>query len=300
MTRAPLNFNNGASAEPGQGQPLVTIICLCFNQERFVAEAIQSVLSQTYKNIELIVVDDASTDHSADVIQSHAAPHPHIRFIRHHNNTGNCKAFNHALKYARGEYLIDLAADDVLLPTRIAQGITFFTQAPAHVGVNFTDAEWINEQGQHLYTHSTRFPHNTIPQGDIYLHLIQKYFICSPTMMFRRTVINTLQGYDETLAYEDFDFWIRSSRLFHYAYTPEVLVKKRVVSTSMSKQQLSSNTQQRTTLRVCQKIMALNKTKAERRALTHRLIYEARVNLMKRNITLAYDYLKLLWKNERT
>lgn len=275
-------------------KPLVTVICLCYNHARFVAEAIYSVLQQRYDRVQLIVVDDASTDNSATVIHDLVSKNPQITFIAQPQNTGNCKAFNRALRHAQGEYIIDLAADDVLLPGRIARGVSFFEQAPAHVGVNFTDAEWIDEAGRRLYIHSERFPHHTIPQGNVYAALIQKYFICSPTMMFRREVIDYLDGYDETLAYEDFDFWIRSSRSFDYGYTPEVLVKKRVVASSMSKQQFRSRAQQRTTLRVCEKIKALNKTKEEHRALTRRLVYEARVNAMGGKLGLAFSYLKLL------
>lgn len=275
-------------------RPLVTVICLCYNHARFVAEAVYSVLQQQYERVQLIVVDDASTDNSAAVIQALVSKNPQITFIAQPQNTGNCKAFNRALRHAQGEFIIDLAADDVLLPGRIASGVSFFEQAPAHVGVNFTDAAWIDEAGRHLYIHSQRFPHHTIPQGNIYADLIQKYFICSPTMMFRREVIDYLGGYDETLAYEDFDFWIRSARSFDYGYTPEVLVKKRVVAGSMSKQQLKSRAQQRTTLRVCEKIKALNKTKEEHRALRRRLVYEARVNAMGGKLGLAFRYLKLL------
>ena len=280
-------------------RPLVTVICLCYNHARFVEDAIRSVLSQTYTNIQLIVVDDASQDNSAEVISMIVKKNPKIIFSSQKQNTGNCKAFNNALSHARGEFVIDLAADDILMPDRIEKGIAFFLNQTDKVGVLFADAEWIDESGKHLYVHSKRFPHNTIPTGDIYIDLIGKYFICSPSMMFRMSVIRHLGGYDETLAYEDFDFWIRSSRIFHYGYAPEVSVRKRVVRGSMSASQFKSSDQQRSTYAVCCKILSLNKNNDEAHALASRIKYEIGVNLRMLNWRLVLSYLKLWIKNSK-
>lgn len=276
-------------------QPLVSVICLCYNHARFVKEAINSVLLQTYTNIQLIVVDDASQDNSVEIITRIVEENPKIIFISQKENTGNCRAFNLGLSKARGEFIIDLAADDILLPDRIQKGVEFFRKQRDEVGVLFSDAEWIDEAGKHLYFHSQRFPHQTVPQGDIYIHLIEKYFICSPTMMFRKSVIDYLGGYDETLAYEDFDFWIRSSRVFHYGYSADVSVKKRVVKGSMSKSQFRSTRQQRSTLKVCKKIKDLNENQQEAEALKRRIKYEVGVNLRMMNLRLAIEYIKLLF-----
>lgn len=280
--------------------PAVSVICLCHNQGRFVREAILSVLGQTWENTELLVVDDASTDDSVREIREMVTRYPAIRFIPLSRNVGNCKAFNHALKDARGEYVIDLAADDILLPDRITKGVEALAKAGEGCGINFTDAVWISEDGEHLYRHSDRFPHATIPQGNIYHELIARFFICSPTMMFRRSVLEFLGGYDEDLAYEDFDFWIRSSRHFDYCYTPEVLVKKRVVRNSMSQKQFSfSSPQLRSTYRVCEKVMALNRNREERRALGKRMLYEMRVCLRWLRFSLFWKYVKLYIKNRK-
>lgn len=277
----------------------VTVICLCYNQARFVREAVLSVLGQTYPEVELIVVDDASTDDSATVIDGIVREHPAIQFLQTEENMGNCAAFNRALRKATGTYVIDLAADDVLAPDRITRGVEALDSRGDRFGVNFTDAEWIAEDGTHLYWHSERFPHETIPQGDIYRYLISRFFICSPTMMFRKSVIDGLGGYDESLAYEDFDFWIRSSRHFYYCYTPEVLVKKRVVRNSMSQRQFSIfSSQLESTFRVCEKIQMLNRTHEERRALAGRILYEMRVALRFLKFALALKYLRLYLNND--
>lgn len=278
--------------------PLVTVICLCYNHSKFVKEAIESVLTQTYPSVQLIVVDDASTDESAAIIKQLVAQHPAIEFLPLTQNLGNCKAFNKGLALAKGEYLIDLAADDMLLPQRIAVGVTTLQQAGDNYGVHFSDAEWIVDTGKHLYFHSDRFPHTTIPQGDIYKELIGRYFICPPTVMFTREVINSLGGYDESLTYEDFDFWIRSSRKFNYVYSPQVFVKKRITKDAMVNDQFTLFTiHSRTTYRVCEKILELNRTQDEQKALTKRIGYEIRLNLRLLNFGMVVKFLFLWFKN---
>src|SRR5687768_4471521 len=148
--------------------PRVTVICLCYNQGRFVSESIRSVLCQTHPNTELIVVDDASTDNSVAIFRECISPYPQIKFLPLSEILGNCKAFNTALRLSEGKYIIDLAADDVLLPDRVSKGIQALTNAGENFGVHFSDADWISEDGRALYRHSERFPHATIPEGDIY------------------------------------------------------------------------------------------------------------------------------------
>lgn len=278
----------------------VSIICVCFNHKSFIEDSIESVLKQTYKNFEIIIVDDASTDQSDVKIQEIVKEHPEIKFIRSEKNLGVCKAFNSALAHVTGDYIIDLAADDMLYPDRLENGITLFQELTADYGVIFSDAEWVDEDANHLYFHSENFPHRSIPQGDIYRNLIDLYFICSPSMMFRKEVIEKLKGYDETLSYEDFDFWMRSSREYKYLYDRQVSVKKRKVKNSLSRQQYKAfNKHGYTTYRVCEKILALNRTEEERRALQRRIFYEVRQSIKIMDFSLAYQY-ALLWKKNRS
>lgn len=280
--------------------PLVTVICLCYNQSRYVQKAIESVLNQSYTNIQLIVMDDASTDDSVEVIKQLVSKHPSVEFLQLQNNLGNCKAFNKGLSLAKGEYLIDLAADDVLLPMRTDEGVKALQLAGKTYGVHFSDTEMIDEKGEHLYFHSERFPHERIPQGDIYKELINRYFICPPSVMFTREVIQQLGGYDETLSYEDFDFWIRSSRKFKYAYSPTVLVKRRITENALAKKQFRIfSGHSRTTFKVCEKILELNKTPEEQKALSGRIFYEMKLNLRLLNIGIVVKYFFLWLRNKQ-
>ena len=211
-------------------KPLVSVICLCYNHVKYVKEALNSVIRQSYNHIELIIVDDGSIDGSQREIEKWLENHPTIPFVNLQQNIGNTRAFNLGLKLAKGEYVIDLAADDILVLNRIEKQVDFFAIQKSEVGVVYTDAIYVDESGEALGDH---FQGDMIPyEGDVYHKLIDTYFIPPPTMMMRMSVLKELNGYDEMLVYEDFDFWIRSSRNWEYAYQPEKLTQIRKVSGS--------------------------------------------------------------------
>ncbi|MDA0195426.1 MAG: glycosyltransferase [Bacteroidetes bacterium] len=260
-------------------EPLVSIICTCFNQEAFVSEALQSVVDQTYQSIEIIVIDDCSADSSYERIVSYANQNKIIKVVKNEINLGLCKNFNHGLKLSSGKYVIDFSCDDVLLPDRVKKQVRFFESLPSEIGVIFSNAEYIDENGKyhhHFYPpdHEGRAIEKP-PSGDIYNQLIDRYFVSAPSMMMKREMLIQLGGYDEALAYEDFDFWIRSSREWKYAYQDEILTKVRITPGSLSGGYYHENDDQlMSTYEICQKIKTLNKTAEEDSALIRRLEYE--------------------------
>ena len=246
-------------------------------------------MNQTHHQVELIVVDDGSTDGSKEIIKE-AIP-PDSTFINIESSIGNCKAFNRGFARSSGAFLIDLAADDVLLPDRISAGIASFAQHD--IGVNFCNVENIDKDGHSLGHHF--FADDVVPDGDLYEELIARYFISPPSMMIKREVLDNLGGYDESLSYEDFDFWIRSSRAYYYKYTDRILVQKRILKRSFSSEQQGFlNRHQQSTLRVCQKVKALNRTEAEGKALKRRARYEARQCIRQGNLHLLPAFLRLM------
>ncbi len=274
--------------------PLVSVVCLCYNHKQFVEEAISSVLNQTYPNIQLIVVDDASSDGSQKILTQIAAKNKSIELLLLPNNQGNCRAFNLAFEKCKGEFIIDFAADDVLLPIRVARGVALLMEKGADYGVQFGDAELIDKEGAMLGLHSDRFPSHSIPNGDVYIEVVSRYFICAPSMLIRRSVLEKLHGYDEQLAYEDFDFWVRASRDFKFCYLPDTLVKRRVLSNSMRSDQFKKGSPQRhSTLQVCKKILTLNRTQKEHKALLKRINYEIKVCLKLFDLKMLSDYYQL-------
>lgn len=256
--------------------PLVSVICLCYNQARFVKETLDSVVNQTYEVIELIVVDDGSSDDSKAVINEWREDHKEVPFVNLKDNVGNTTAFNQGLKLASGKYVIDLAADDVLLKNRVEKQVEFFESLQSSVGVIYSDALYIDENGKVLHQHfaSPRFkPH----EGEVYEKLIDTYFVPPPTMMIKMEVFDELEGYDESLAYEDFDFWVRSSRNWEYMYQDVILTKIRLIEGSHSDNYYKKEDRKlASTVKVCWKIDRMNQTEEEVDALVRRLKYEIR------------------------
>ncbi len=277
-------------------QPLVSVICLCYNHKNYVERAVKSALEQSYRNIEVIIVDDHSTDGSQEVVKNLGIKY-NLRTILLPENQGNCKAFNTGFSLSKGNYIIDLAADDVLLPDRVKVGAEDLEVRGDKFGVNFCNIELIDSKGKSLGTHFKRNsegnPIEKVQDGDLYQLLLEKYYICTPTMMMRREVLEKLGGYDEDLSYEDFDFWIRSSREYFYSYTDRILMQKQVIANSHSaKQYQRKNPHCLSTLKVCEKAFNLNRTPDENRALLKRINYELKWALITENWEAASLFLK--------
>ncbi|GAB3324889.1 hypothetical protein GCM10027511_33660 [Hymenobacter humi] len=279
--------------------PLVTIVALCHNHAPFVREALDSILSQTYPNLEVWLVDDASTDGSPAILQEYAARHPTWKLLLLPENLGNCRAFNLAFRQSSGDFVIDFATDDVLLPNRVAQQVAAFQAAEPMVGVVYSNAELITEDGKLLSLHHRLASHGELlprpASGWVFAEVLRRYFISTPTMMMRRACLDQLGGYDETLAYEDFDFWVRASREWQFLYLNEVTTRKRKHPRSMS-----SRAYQRhdpylaSTIEVCKKALALANGPIERGALATRLRWELRQAVRRHRHAEARELFRLL------
>lgn len=284
--------------------PWVSVICTCYNHEAYVEQALQSVIDQDYPNVELIVIDNASTDRSAERIIALSQCYPTMRVLLNSVNVGLNRAFNQGLALAGGRYVIDLSGDDVLLPHRIAKQTACFEELSGSYAVVFSNAAYIDAQGEETGLHYAVDANGhacvPIPTGDVFRPVLESYFICTPTMMMRREVLNELGGYDETLAYEDFDFWVRSARLYHYAYVDEVLTQKRQLSNSLSAQVIRpDNTLLRSTLVVCHKAFERCATPEEYQTLASRIQQFIRKAFYTEQFDLALQFGNLLQQIEQ-
>jgi glycosyltransferase involved in cell wall biosynthesis len=284
-----------------QENPLVTIICLCYNQEDYVLESLSSALNQDYPSIELIIVDDCSTDKSKSVIEKWLLDFPQIQFIANKINLGSTKSFNKALKEANGKYIIDLAADDILLPICITSQIEAFKNSTfKNLGVVYGNVELISERSQFQ---SHYFPvdsfHKVMKErktGDIYKSVLSGGdSICSVSAMVKKTVFDHLDGYDETLFYEDLDFWIRASRVYDFDFIDEILMQKRTVENSLGsyffkKNDVRAKKINYSTYLILKKALRLNKTNEEDRAVLKRIHFEMTLAYKTSNIALLIKY----------
>ncbi|WP_353721474.1 glycosyltransferase [Dyadobacter sp. 676] len=280
-------------------KPLVTIILTAYNQEKYIEEALTSVFYQTYPYIQLVVIDNASKDNTLGVIESFRAKAPAFQVIRNRYNVGLCRAFNQGLTIAQGKYVIDLSGDDVMIADRVEKQVEAFERLSENYAVVFTNARYIGKSGQRLHNHyetdSKGRATGKVPSGDVYKNILERYFICTPTMMMRTAALQQLGGYDETLAFEDFDFWVRSSVRFKYFYLDEVLTKKRVLKTSLSTAVYKKGSGMlQSCYAVCNKAYDLNRDQKEFDLLAARIRTFIRKCLYAQEFELAVRFRRLL------
>jgi len=284
-------------------QPLVSIIAISYNHAPYIKEALESVFAQTYSTIELIIADDASTDNSLQCIEE-VTKGKVVTIISNTVSKGNCRTFNEALRVAQGKYIIDFALDDRMYPDRVRKQVDCLEKLNTKTGVVFTNVDVINESGVFLYNHYPRFNHpltNDVPQGNIFTFVLSRYYINPVSMMFRREVIEHLNGYDESLSYEDFDFWIRSSRIYDYVYLPEILSSKRIVPHSLSAGFSKRNKEHmfESTLKVCKKAWWLCQNENEIQSLVQRCRYELKQSVKYGYSTISNEYLTILKETDK-
>ena len=263
--------------------PLVTIIALCHNHARFLRAALDSIVAQDYPHLEVWLVDDASHDGSPAILREYALAHPGWHLLLLPTNVGNCRAFNQAFFQSTGEFVLDFATDDELLPQRLSQQVALFQSLPPTYGVVYSNCELLDEAGQPLRLYQRpdpRHPGQLLPRpasGWVFADVLGRYFICPPTVLMRRAALLALRGYDESLSYEDFDFWVRASRDWQFQYQAAVTTRKRLHPRSKSAQvTFRRDPYLASTIRVCQKALALCRNATELAALRVRLRYELR------------------------
>jgi glycosyltransferase involved in cell wall biosynthesis len=143
--------------------PLVSVIVVNFNYARFLGEAVRSVFSQTYSNIEIVIVDDASTDASGDVLDEIGRAHPEVRIIRREENGGQSLATRTGFKASSGEYVVFLDADDVLLPHFVETHV--FVHLSLRVPVGFTTSDMVQASRNRIATGTLQYFSEYVKSG---------------------------------------------------------------------------------------------------------------------------------------
>jgi hypothetical protein len=182
--------------------PKVTVLMSVRNGEPYVREAVRSVLDQTYADFEFLVVDDASTDATVEIVESFGDSR--VRIVRNDVNVGQVPSLNRGLREARGEYIARLDADDACLPRRLDRQVEVLDSEP-RVCLVGTWLQAIDERGRRL----GRLEKTLTDYVDFLYHtLIMRVYVSHPAAMFRRRPVLDLGGYDEATApSEDKDLW---------------------------------------------------------------------------------------------
>jgi len=183
-------------------QPLVSVIIPCYNCEKWVRQAVESCLSQTYPNIEIIVVDDGSTDGSLAILRQFV---PRIRLEVGPNRGGN-SARNRAFALSTGEYIQYLDADDCLEPDKIARQVRFLEETQADVV--YGDWRYRRHLPDIRFSYLDKIEISGVQQDMLASLLSGRWWVAPGAVLYRRQVINEVGGWDETLrAAQDRDFF---------------------------------------------------------------------------------------------
>jgi glycosyltransferase involved in cell wall biosynthesis len=194
---------------------------------RYVCEAVDSILAQTYPNVEVIVVDDGSTDGTTEALARYKND-PRVHIIRQ-GNRGQTAAKNRGLQEARGEFIGFCDADDRWRPEKLTRQLPLFDGRP-ELGVVYAHFQWIDGKGEPADT-----PSSVCYSGRITGKLIADNFVHFPSTLVRREAIDSVGGFDESLTMGiDFDLWLRISVDWEFLYLPEILVDYRIWEGQMS------------------------------------------------------------------
>jgi glycosyltransferase involved in cell wall biosynthesis len=220
--------------------PTLSVLMPVYNAERYVAEAVESILNQTFEDFEFLIIDDGSTDRSLKILQRYAARDARIQ-LTSRPNQGFVKTMNELLLKARGELLARMDADDVAMPDRFARQVEFLQQHPNVVCVGGAQ-DWIDAAGRFLL-HHPEAEHDAEIQ---HLALIGHTPINHPSALIRRSPMLQIGGYDESMyPSEDLDVWLKLGEIGALANLHETVLQYRQHDRSISEVKQSEQTQKR-------------------------------------------------------
>ena len=199
----------------------VSIIITCYNKEKYVKETIESALNQTYKNLEIVCIDDASTDNSRNILKELKLKYNNIILLEENKNIGVVRARNKAIEIANGEYILPLDADDIIEPTYVSKAVDILDKNP-QIGIVYCKAKFFGIKNENW--NLPIFDKNKILFGNI--------IFC--TALYRKNDFYKLGKYKEYMenGYEDWDLWLSFvENNFEVHQIPEVLFYYRQLAT---------------------------------------------------------------------
>lgn len=197
-----------------RGHPKVSAIIPCYNREKYIARTVESVLTQSYPDIELVVIDDGCTDGTRKVLESFGE---RVRILEHpgRENRGQSAGINLGLAHTDGDYVGILDSDDLWLAHKIEEQVDYLEAHP-DVGLVYGNGEAVDENGRRLYD---MYPAGHREPNDPCRVLLDCYFLVPNNALLRRSVLERTGGFDEALrAAQDHDMAIRIAEVARLAY----------------------------------------------------------------------------------
>lgn len=207
--------------------PLVSVLIPCYNCEKYVEEAVMSIIKQTYSNLEILVIDDGSTDNTKSILQKLTQKDSRIRYIKNEENLKLIKTLNKGLDLCNGKYIARMDADDISLPTRIEKQVDFFETHP-EIGV----------VGTYIQIFGVRKSVWKMDTKDKYIraHLFCNSSFAHPSVMMRTSILRDNRLYYNTdyPHAEDYKLWCDIAQYTKLANIPEVLLYYRINENQVS------------------------------------------------------------------
>lgn len=208
-------------------QELISIIMPAYNSEKYIAQSIDSVLAQTWKNWELIVVDDASSDHTCDVVELYVSQYPQIQLIKNRKNQGAAQARNIGIHQAKGQWIAFLDSDDCWMPQKLEKQIIVSRSTASDF--LFTGSEFMDETGKRLAGRLS------VPSVISYRQLLKQNVISCSSVLIKKELL-ILYPMEGNNLHEDFSLWLKILRDCKISATgiDEPLIIYRINSSSKS------------------------------------------------------------------
>lgn len=222
-----------------QHSPLVTVGVPNYNYSHYVLNALNSIISQTYQHLEVIIVDDHSSDNSITVIEDWMKKYngpAKINFIKNSHTGGLTRVCNQILQNATGKYFQTLDADDMLMPYKIEKQVQLLNSSE-DIGFVYSNIGVMDESGNIInpdYLKRIGYNKDEMPEGNIFEKLFDFNFVPLPSVLVNTAHARIVGGFDETLQVQDYYLWLRLSEKFQVKYLSENTALYRVHSTSMS------------------------------------------------------------------
>lgn len=229
--------------------PLVSICVPTYNSSRYLRQTLDSLVSQSYGNLEVIISDNASQDDSVEIAQEYSRRYG-FRVLVNETNSGPFQNWNKLIDEARGEYVALYHSDDVYGPDIVTKSVGLLESDP-ELGLVGSLAAIVDENGVQLSV--TELPSVTVPEGryrlaDAFRAVLRsggnRYFLVTPSVMVRRRLYQELGGFDTSGRFGsagDYEMWLRIAAHCPVAVLPEYLMKYRVHSAQGSEQELRRN-----------------------------------------------------------
>lgn len=194
-----------------------------YNSEKYVSEAIESILSQSYTNFEFLIIDDGSTDNTKVKINAYAQKDRRIIFLENRENLGICETLNRGIVHTQGSYIVRMDSDDMSAPHRIEKQLRFLLDHP-EIGIvgsaiRLIDTTWKTLAERHYHSNDSM----------IRKSLFRYSPFCHPAIMVRKDILDLAWYYDPLLIYaEDYDLYFRIWKYTKFANIPEILLWYRI------------------------------------------------------------------------